>query len=60
MPWSLPALSGSVLKVLWPTSATVNGKTFGELVCSELYADLAEAWCRISGDAEAVLTLEAA
>ena len=53
-------LSGSVLKVVLPTSAKVNGRNFGELVCSELYADLAEAWRRISGDAEAVLALEAA
>ena len=59
--WCVDAeLSGSVLKVVLPTSATVNGKTFGELVCSELHADLADAWRRVSGDAEAVLALEAA
>jgi hypothetical protein len=58
--WCVDAeLSGSVLKVVLPTSATVSGRTFGELVCSELYADLAEAWRKISGDAEAVLALEA-
>jgi hypothetical protein len=59
--WCVGAeLSGSALKVLLPTSAKVNGRTFGELVCSELHADLAEAWRKISGDADAVLELEAA
>lgn len=59
--WCVGAeLSGSVLKVFLPTSARVNGRTFSDLVCSELHADLAEAWCRISGDADAVLELEAA
>lgn len=63
-PWFRPwyvdvALSGSRLCVGLRTSARVHDKTFAEAARSELGEKLAQVWCEISGDPEAVLELEA-